>query len=158
MRRVKFKAYPSFFILVAIFAVWGLYQWFEDPFQMNSSEEGYLYTQNNIVMFIQWADTNNQLTGQVQETYLDNTNTLHHDSHPFTGSHGKNNLSLMLSKNISNGWSGETWTGNLNGKELELVIPANGQLSTVPFTLGTLSDYNQKVSELQQQAQQASTQ
>ena len=123
--------------------------------QGGSGQHGYVGQYDNGVEFIQWTESNGQLTGQLQVVYVDQSNPLVPKSanEAFTGIISGENVSLNVA-----GFG--TWTGTLRDGTLSIVTPdSNGFLMTSPLHSGTVDDYNKAVvafrNTLQERAPQA---
>jgi hypothetical protein len=109
--------------------------------------EGYMASSPNSVIFIDWTNNNNQLTGMLQTTYLDNSLTLHSQSSQLSGVVSGSNVSLTLSLW---GFPTQTYVGTISNDQLTLSIPqSNGTLQSVVLTPATTDDYNNVVHSLQ---------
>ncbi len=105
------------------------------------------------VIFIQWADNNGALSGQMHYVSLDSTNHLSQDNEPFTGTYSNQDHSISLTFHVLNIFT-TTLTGSLNGNTLTLeASSSNGEISTAVLHPGSVNDFNQAVSNLQHQEQ-----
>src|SRR5581483_375237 len=112
------------------------------------SPDGYLATNTNSAYFIQFTETNNQLSGHLQGIGITNnippqTETF---STAFTGV--QNGSSVTITVSIF-GFSSSV-TGTLNGNTLTLAIPQpDGHLENETFNGASIQQYNQAVDGLQ---------
>src|SRR5258708_13078090 len=105
------------------------------------------------VIFIQWADNNGALSGQMHYVSLDSTNHLSQDNEPFTGTYSNQDHSISLTFHVLNIFT-TTLTGSLTGNTLTLeASSSNGEISTAVLHPGSVNDFNQAVSNLQHQEQ-----
>jgi uncharacterized protein YoxC len=114
-----------------------------------NDQRGYLHSDGDGVMFLQWTNINNKLNGQMNVFYRkggrgQSTET---SSHSFEGVSDGKNISLNFTgSQWTVGLGGKTWTGTISGDELTLVIPLrSGSLAPVRFSAGTVEQYNQTV-------------
>jgi hypothetical protein len=122
-----------------------------------SNQHGYFYKNNNQAGYIQWTEVDKQLSGQLQFLFSStNPPQTKSESHAFKGVINSPNISITFTGNmLQDRYSGQTWTGTFNDKQLTLVVPSSdGKLNTVVFTAGTVEDFNQAVSSLQNTANQ----
>lgn len=113
---------------------------------LNPGPQGYLWTSNTAVDFIQWTeDSSHHLSGTLQSVSAMPDNTLKTDTAAFTGVHDGSNVSITFS---ALGFS-STVTGTLNGDSLTLTVPTqDGTLATDTFHLASVQDYNNAVNAL----------
>ena len=135
-------------IFIVIFGAIGV--WFYTQLPPPSS---WLEADTTSVVFIQWADKNGALSGQMQYVSLDSTNHLSQDNEPFTGTYSNQDHSISLTFHVLNIFT-TTLTGSLNGNTLNLeASSSNGEISTAVLHPGSVNDFNQAVSNLQHQEQ-----
>lgn len=114
---------------------------------------GYLATSRQMVSFLQWTRTGTSLTGVLTEAYLTSSHQVGADSGPITGVLGESSVTLHTSDPNLIADYASTISGTLHGSRLVLSYPGpNGTLTTVPFHLASVSDYNAAVGELNRQA------
>ena len=119
--------------------------------------DGYLATDTTGVYFVQFTESNNQLSGHIQMDEISGNSPPQTKSYtvPFTGT--QNGQSITLNLTIF----GITWsslTGSFNDNTLTLQIPQqDGHLSNVIFNAASTNQYNQAVDALQQQVATATT-
>lgn len=127
-------------------------------------QKGYLHSDGDSVMFLQWTEVNSKLNGQMSVFYAKGNRgkSTETSSHSFEGLSDGKNISLNFTgSQWTDGLGGKTWTGTISGSELTLVIPVwSGILSPVKFSPGTVEQYNQIVLGITQgvQTQNARTQ
>ena len=119
---------------------------------------GYLALATNGVVFLQWTQSGDTLTGTLTQAYTDpgNPAALKHQNGPFTGvlSGGSVTLNFPQGLGLSTAWS-----GTLNGDTLILSYSApDGSLSTLTFGPGTVADYNAALARVQGAAGAAAAQ
>jgi hypothetical protein len=126
-----------------------------------NDQKGYLHTDGDSVMFLQWTEINGKLNGQMNVFYAKggrgkSTET---SSHSFEGVTNGNNISLNFTgSQWTDGLGGKTWTGTISGSELTLVIPVkNGAFAPVKFSAGTVEQYNQAVLGIKESVQGENT-
>jgi hypothetical protein len=122
-----------------------------------NDQKGYLYSDGEGVIFLQWTEINSKLNGQMNVFHAKGGRgkSTERFSHSFEG--------VSDGKNISLNFTGSPWTERLGGKtltgtisesELTLVIPASsGALAPVKFNAGTVEQYNQAVLDIKQAVQ-----
>jgi hypothetical protein len=122
---------------------------------------GFLHTDGDSVMFLQWTEINGKLNGQMNIFYSKggrgkSTET---SSHSFEGVSDGKNISLNFNgSQWTDPLGGKTWTGTISGTELTLVIPArSGTLAPVKFNAGTVEQYNQTVLGIKQSVEAENT-
>ena len=117
---------------------------------------GYLASLSNAVIFIQWTETNGQVTGSAEAVYLSNSGTATSPEHEtVTGSIQDSNLTLSVSPDGLYGTS--DLSGTLQGSGFLLTIPnQSGALVPVSFVAGTAAQYDSDVVALSGQATQSS--
>jgi uncharacterized protein YukE len=115
--------------------------------QGNAPHE-YVAVYTNSELFINWAETDNKLTGQLQQASVDNnTLAVTSENYSFNGVLNGADISITLSNGI-------TMTGTLNKNVLTLSYPANdgtGTMATIAFKPGSVTDFNQAVDGFQKQ-------
>lgn len=113
--------------------------------QGNAPHE-YVAVYTNSALFINWAETDNELTGQLQLASVDNnTLAVNSENESFNGVLNGADISITLS-------NGKTMTGTLNKNVLTLSYPANvGTMGTIAFKPGSVTDFNQAVDGFQKQ-------
>lgn len=118
-----------------------------------SKEKGYIYQSDSEVIFITWTkDNTNKIVGQLQITDLTNSG-IQSSNHGFNGVIDGSNISITITGSVLNdGWTGKVFTGSLDGtSKLTLLFPAtNGMMNSVAFSSGSVADFNNKVSSLNQ--------
>lgn len=126
-----------------------------------NDQKGYLHSDSDSVMFLQWTDINSKLNGQMNVFYAKGSRrkSTETSSHSFEGVSDGNNISLNFTgSQWTGGLGGKTWTGTISDNELTLVIPiGNGTLSPVKFSPGTVEQYNQTVLGIKQGVQTENT-
>lgn len=123
--------------------------------QVNSQQQGFVYHDDTEAMFIQWTETDKQITGQLQLTYPTKSENHHVKgiNQPFTGVINGKNISITFKV------SGTVTTGTLEDNKLSLVVPnEDGTLKTMEFNPGSVEDYNKWVVEMQNGVQQRNNQ
>lgn len=115
---------------------------------MFATPDGYLYTSNTSVAFVQFTtDKNGHMSGTFQEVSATSSETISTQESAFTGVLDGSQVSLTFS---ALGFSA-TVTGTLNGNTLTLHIPdANGYMATEVFQGAQVADYNDAVAQLRQ--------
>jgi len=106
----------------------------------------YVAVSTSSALFINWAETDHKLTGQLQLAAVDsNTLAVSSENEPFNGVLNGADISITLS-------NGKTMTGTLNKNVLTLSYPANdGTMATIAFKPGSVTDFNQAVDGFQKQ-------
>jgi hypothetical protein len=113
-----------------------------------SPPDGYLATDTNSVYFIQFTETNNQLSGHIQGIEITNDvpPQTKSSSTAFTGIQNGSSLTITISVF---GFSSSS-TGILNGNSLTLDVPQqDGHLKSETFNGASIQQYNQAVDALQ---------
>jgi hypothetical protein len=113
-----------------------------------SSPDGYLARDTNSVYFIQFTETNNQLSGHIQGVAITNDVPPRTESFStaFTGVQNGSSVTITISVF---GFSSSV-TGTLNGNTLTLGIPQqDGHLKNETFVGASTQQYNQAVDALQ---------
>ncbi len=107
------------------------------------------------VWFLQWTESNGQLTGQFQRVFVttDDPLVVKSENIPIVGVLSGSDLSL----NLGGAYSSVTWTGILRGSTINLTVPSvGGLLTTVVLRASTAEDYNRAALAFRQRiAQQA---
>lgn len=121
-----------------------------------NNDTGYLYTSPTNILFVQWTNTNGQISGRLQDTYTSpaTPNQIQQINQTFTGTQAGSSINFTLSM------FGVTRTiaGTLNGSTLTLVVPTpDGQTSTIQLTAATVAQYDNAVNALEAQIQGAAT-
>lgn len=110
---------------------------------VGDSQHGYLATGSGGVIFIQFVQNNEQLTGQLQMVSATNDGHVHSYNVALTGILSNGQISLSAS------WFGlsiRTVTGTYDGSTLILNYPDNnGHLNPIQFQSATVSYYNSAV-------------
>ena len=125
-------------------------------------QQGYLAVYTNEVDFIQWAKSNNSISGNLQILSVDDEDSSQAESENlgFTGTLSDEEVSLTF-PTLDNSM---TWTGTLKGETLTLTIPGeSGTLDTLQMDAASVSEYNAAAENFrrsleQQDAQESSTQ
>lgn len=106
----------------------------------------YVAVSTSSALFINWAETDHKLTGQLQLASVDNnTLAVSSENESFNGVLNGTDISITLS-------NGKTMTGTLNKNVLTLSYPANdGTMATIAFKPGSVTDFNQAVDGFQKQ-------
>lgn len=127
------------------------------PESDGGGQQGYLGVYSNEVDFIQWARSDNAISGNLQILSADDADPSQTQSEnlSFTGTLDGEDVSLTFP---SLGTS-TTWTGTLQGETLTLTIPGEGgTLDTSQMEAASVSDYNEAAEEfrrsLERQAEQ----
>lgn len=110
--------------------------------QGNAPHE-YVAVYTNSELFINWAETDNKLTGQLQQASVDNnTLAVTSENYSFNGVFNRGDKTVINGGDISILLSnGTTMTGIVNQKMLLLSYPASdGTIQTKDFYLGYLED------------------
>ncbi len=113
-----------------------------------SPPDGYLATDTNSAYFIQFTETNNQMSGHIQGIGITNNVPPRTQSFStaFTGVQNGSSITITISVF---GFSASV-TGTLNGNTLTLAIPQqDGHLKNETFIGATTQQYNQAVDALQ---------
>jgi hypothetical protein len=121
-----------------------------------NNDTGYLYTSPTNILFVQWTNTNGQISGRLQDTYTSpaTPNQIQQINQTFTGTQAGSSINFTLSM------FGVTRTiaGTLNGSTLTLVVPTpDGQTSTIQLTAATVAQYDNAVNALEAQIQGTAT-
>ena len=115
--------------------------------QGNAPHE-YVAVYTNSALFINWAETNNKLTGQLQQGFVDNnTLAVTSENYSFNGVLNGADISITLSNGI-------TMTGTLSKNVLTLLYPANdgtGTMATIAFKPGSVTEFNTAIGNFQNQ-------
>ena len=121
-----------------------------------SNDTGYLYTSPTNILFVQWTNTNGQISGRLQDTYTSSAtpNQIQQINQTFTGTQAGSSINFTLSMfGIT-----RTIAGTLNGSTLTLVVPTpDGQTSTIQLTAATVAQYDNAVNALEAQLQGTAT-
>jgi hypothetical protein len=106
----------------------------------------YVAVYTNLAIFINWTETNNNLTGQLQQGTIDiNTLAMTSENFSFTGVLNGGNISILLS-------NGATMTGTLSKNILTLLYPtSDGTMQTIVFKPGSVTDFNAAIGNFQNQ-------
>jgi len=117
---------------------------------------GYLASLSNAVIFIQWTESNGQVTGSAEAVYLSDSGAATSPEHEtVTGSIQGSNLTLSVTPDGLYGTS--DLSGTLQGSGFVLTIPSqSGALVPVSFVAATAAQYDSDVAALSGQATQAS--
>jgi hypothetical protein len=119
---------------------------------------GYLALASNGVVFVQWTQAGDTLTGSLTQSYTapGDPTSLKHESTSFTGVLSNGSVTLNFPEGLGTGTS---WSGTLNGDTLILSFTASdGSISTLTFHPGTVADYNQALAQAQASVAVAVTQ
>jgi len=112
------------------------------------SPDGYLATNTSSVYFIQFTETNNQLSGHFQGTAIINDVPPKTEAFSTACTGVQNGSSVTFTVSIF-GFSSSV-TGTLNGNTLTLAIPQpDGHLADETFNGASIQQYNQAVDALQ---------
>lgn len=126
-----------------------------------SDQKGYLHSDGDSAVFLQWTNINSKLNGQMNVFYAKSGRwkSTETSSHSFEGVSDGKNISLNFAgSQWTDGLGGKTWTGTISGDELTLVIPVrNGTLAPVKFSAGTVEQYNQRVLGIKQSVEAENT-
>lgn len=117
---------------------------------IGDTQHGFLAEGTQGVIFIQFVQNNEQLTGQLQGVYLMNNEQVHSYNEALTGTLSNGQISLSVS------WFGiaTTFTGTYDGSTLILNVPdTNGHLNSIQFQQATVSDYNTAVDSFESNVQ-----
>jgi len=110
---------------------------------VGDTQHGFLAEGSSAVVFIQFVQNNEQLTGQLQMVSATNDGQVHSYNVALTGTLSNGQISLSAS------WFGlsiSTVTGTYDGSTLILNFPDNnGHLNPIQFQSATVSDYNSAV-------------
>ena len=106
----------------------------------------YVAVSTSNALFINWAETDHKLTGQLQLASVDsNTLAVSSENESFNGVLNGADISITLS-------NGKTMSGTSNKNVLTLSYPANdGTMTTIAFKPGSVTDFNQAVDGFQKQ-------
>lgn len=106
----------------------------------------YVAVSTSNALFINWAETDHKLTGQLQLASVDsNTLAVSSENESFNGVLNGADISITLS-------NGKTMSGTSNKNVLTLSYPANdGTMATIAFKPGSVTDFNQAVDGFQKQ-------
>lgn len=121
-----------------------------------SSLHGFLADLSNAVIFIQWTQTANAVSGTAQAVYLDSNGTATTPQREAVqGTIQGSNLTLNVTPDGLYGAS--DLTGTLEGSGFVVSIPnSQGALIPVTFSAGSVADYDTDLAVLDGQATQAS--
>lgn len=129
-----------------------------------NDQKGYLHSDGDSVMFLQWTEIKSKLNGQMTVFYAKGSRgkSTETSSHSFEGVSDGQHISINFTgSQWTDALGGRTWAGTIAGNELTLVIPVrSGTLEPVKFRAGTVEEYNQAVFGIKQgvQAGNATTQ
>jgi hypothetical protein len=114
----------------------------------------WLETDNSTVIFIHWADANGTLSGQMQIVGVDSNYHIQQYNEPFTGTYDSQDHSISLTIHPLIIFT-YTLTGTVSWNTLTLEgSGSNGSLSKVILHPGSIDDFNQAVSNLEQHINQ----
>jgi hypothetical protein len=126
-----------------------------------NDQKGYLHSEVESAMFLQWTEINGKLNGQMNVFYAKGSRgkSTETSSHSFEGVTNGKSISLNFTgSQWTDGLGGKTWTGTISGGEVTLIIPIKaGTLAPVKFGPGTVEQYNQAVLGIRQNVQGENT-
>ena len=116
----------------------------------SSPVEGYLYDQDTQIVYVQWTESNGQLTGSWNAAALQG-NKLIYNNLPITGTHDSNSGSVNLIINL--GGKDTPMSGTVQGSTLVLQMQQNGRTTNWTFHAASNLDYQTALTSFQQKYQ-----
>lgn len=115
--------------------------------------DGYLATGSGNVMFLQFTEKHNQLTGHAEGT--EETNDVPPQTKPynyaFTGTQDGTSITITFSVF----WTSTSFSGTFNGDTITLNVPqSDGHIANRTFKAASIQQYNSAVDALQKQISQ----
>lgn len=116
----------------------------------NNEKNGFLYSDNANVYFMEFTETNNDIMGQLSIFYI-NSSTLKYETQicAFKGKHNNDKISIEFTGNMfTNAKYGNIWNGTYN-TNITFNIPKNdGTIISLLFIKASIDDNNNKINEL----------
>ncbi len=116
--------------------------------QPGSTSPTFVSSDNHEAAFIQWTDKNGQLTGSMDDAYIDATQASGiSSSHiSFTGTRVNDHVVITVQEGLG---SVNTLSGDIVGGRLSMQFPqAGGSIGIIVFSPGSVGDYNAAVAVL----------
>ena len=116
--------------------------------ESGNDQKGYLHSDADAVMFINWTEINGKLNSQMNIFYAKGVRgkSTENSSHSFAGVSDGKNISLNFTgSQWTDGLGGKTWTGTISGDELTLVIPPAAGRSLQSNSAGEPSSSTRKL-------------
>lgn len=113
----------------------------------STTGEGYLYTQDTQIIFVQWTESNGQLTGSWNAAMLQSSK-IAYSNLPITGTHDSSSGSVNLIINLNG--KDTPISGTVQGSTLALQMQQNGQITNWTFHSASNLDYQTALTSFQQ--------
>jgi ABC-type glycerol-3-phosphate transport system substrate-binding protein len=114
---------------------------------ISTTSEGYLYSQDTQIIYIQWTESNGQFTGSWNAAMLQNSKITYANL-PITGTHDSSSGSVNFIINLNG--KDTPISGTLQNSTLALQMQQNGQNTNWTFHSASNLDYQTGLTSFQQ--------
>ncbi len=112
--------------------------------------DGYLYNQDTQILYVEWTESNGQLTGSWNSATLQGK-AIAYSNAPITGTHDSNSGSINMILNLNG--KEIPISGSVQGSTLVLQMQQNGQNTNWTFHAASNLDYQTALTSFQQKYQ-----
>jgi len=120
------------------------------PGTTSNPAEGYLYSQDTQIIYVQWTESYGQLTGSWNAATLQSNKVIYNNL-PITGTHDSSSGSVNFILNLDG--KAIPLSGTVQGSTLVLQMQQNGHTTNWTFHVASNLDYQTVLSSFQQKYQ-----